>query len=204
MAAEAAKVSARFLGFAPERAAPRSAALTGVTELIDAIHVGIFGVSFPVGRFRHCRTAIARNRTPMPAISQFTPAAASVPGSVAAPRTSTTRRLTIVSPATHPNAKPTPLPRARGLSSTRTTATMGMGLNATAAAAGNNSPITLLSTAAVSQRRTTPAAMLGRPRPAGRSHSPRPTVASPLQPKRQAPGDSIQLDSEPVPAPADT
>ena len=50
----------------------------------------------------------------MPAISQLTPVAASVPGSLAAPTTSTTRKLTIVSPATHPNAKPDPTPACSG------------------------------------------------------------------------------------------
>ena len=106
----------------------------------------------------------------MPAISQLTPVAASVPGSVAAPTTSTTRKLTIVSPATHPDTETHPTPRARGLSSTRTTATIGMELNATAAAAGNNSPITLLSTAAVSSAGP-PGSDAELSRPAGCSHS---------------------------------
>ena len=125
----------------------------GETELIDAIQLGISGVSPRFGRFLHCRAAITRNRNPIPAMNQLTPVAASLPGSLAAPAMSTTRTLTIVSPATHPNANAGPLPRALGPSRTRTTATIGMGLSATATAAGNSSPIASLSTAGFSQLR---------------------------------------------------
>ena len=127
MDAEAASVSARFFGLAPESAAPRTTAFVEEIESIVAIHFGISGVSPPLGRFFHCLAAITRNRTPIAAMTQLTPTAISLSGSLAPPATSTTRTLTTVSPATHPTANAGPFARAFGLSSTRTTATIGMG-----------------------------------------------------------------------------
>ena len=80
IAAAAAAVSARFLGLAPDSAAPVRTALMGETELIDAIQFGISGVSPCLGRFFQSRAAITRNRSPIPAMNQLMPVAAIAAG----------------------------------------------------------------------------------------------------------------------------
>ena len=71
--AEAARVSARFFGFAPESAAPSSAALGGVAVSMVAIQLGVSGSLPFFGRFVHCLAAIRRNRTPIAILSQLRP-----------------------------------------------------------------------------------------------------------------------------------
>ena len=111
IAADAARVSARFFGLAAEMAMPNPMARIGEMPLIDAIQLGMVAASPGFGRFLQSRAAITRNRRPIPAITQLMPVAASLPGSLALLATSTTITLTAVSPLTQPPANARPLRR---------------------------------------------------------------------------------------------
>src|SRR5829696_8618412 len=85
--AAAEAVRARFLGLAPESAAPSTSDLAGVKVSIVAIHLGISASSPFFGRDFHCLAAMARNRTPTATWTQLTPVVVELSGSEASPVT---------------------------------------------------------------------------------------------------------------------
>ena len=139
--APAAKESARFFGFRPLSSAPRPPALTGVSESIDAIHLGCACAS---GLFcaRSFLTARRTSHTPSSSLIQDTVSevVSSVDASLASERRYTAT-LTTATPSTQPARKAGPLTRARAENSTRITAMMGSGLMATPMAYGSTTPI---------------------------------------------------------------
>jgi hypothetical protein len=134
--------STRFLGLAPDIAAPRPSAASGVVLSMVASHLGICGCSSPWGRERNTRAATSSSTMPAAILTQSTQAAG-VPDLLAlpAPATASTTAPTMPRPISQPRTKTGPLTLARRLVSMSTTAMIAAGLSATPSASGSDPPI---------------------------------------------------------------